>query len=100
MRIIWCKNLEDVVSVAMGHGWLLHLQMDGRHYYYVYAGVESEIICIATRSDSPISARYVTIGDEGELKTSGKPIMPACARIVEVAEDRCFEECVRSSAQA
>ncbi|MEM2878334.1 MAG: hypothetical protein QXG10_02150 [Candidatus Hadarchaeales archaeon] len=96
MKIIWCKNLEDVVTAASGHGWLFHLAHGGSHYYYVYAGVESELLCMLVRCDSSVAARYVTINDDGELKTSERPIMPACARIIEVTRDEKLEEALGS----
>lgn len=97
MRVVWCKSLEDVVAVASAHGWVFHLTRGDRHYYYVYAAGEHEMLCIAVRTDSPIAGRYVSIGDEGELKSSEKPILPACARVVEVARDEKFEETIGSS---
>ncbi|MEM2874429.1 MAG: hypothetical protein QW567_00170 [Candidatus Hadarchaeales archaeon] len=97
MRVVWCRSIEDVVTVASAHGWIFHLQRGDRHYYYIYAGVESEILCIAVQTNTSIAGKYVSMGDEGEMKSSDKPIMPACARVVEVARDEKFEEMIASS---
>jgi len=97
MRVIWCKSIEDVISVAGAHGWIFYLSRGGKHYYYLYTGVESEALCLVARTDTPIAAKYVTIGDEGELKMSERPIMPVCARVVEVEKDSAFEALLSSA---
>jgi hypothetical protein len=98
MRVVWCKDIEDVVNIARGHGWLFYNHLSGKHYYYVYAGVESELICLAVEVKEPLKAKYVSIDDEGRLRMSDQPILPACARIVKVAEDKSFEDLTKRSA--
>lgn len=92
MKIVWCKDLEGVVNIARSQGWLFYNKLGGKHYYYIYAGIERELLCIAVESKEPLKAKYVTIGDEGNIKISENPIMPACARITNVAKDDVFEE--------
>ncbi len=91
MKIVWCKDLEDVVNIARSQGWLFCHNFQGKHYYYVYAGTEAELLCIAVEAKELLKAKYVSIDDEGKLKTSDKPIMPACARVMTVVKDEGFE---------
>ena len=91
MKIVWCKDLDDVVNVARTQGWLFYYNSQGKHYYYVYAGIEAELLCIAVEAEEPLKAKYVSIDDDGKLVTSEKPIMPACARVTTVAKDEGFE---------
>jgi hypothetical protein len=91
MRMVWCKNLDDVVNIARSHGWLFHYSKGGKHYYYIYAGVESELMCLAVRVEEPLKTKYVSIDDEGKLKTSDQPIMPSCAKVVDILRDETFE---------
>lgn len=91
MKIVWCKDLEDVVNVARTQGWLFYYNFQGKHYYYVYAGTEAELLCIAVEAKEPLKAKYVSIDDEGKLVTSEKPIMPACAKVTTVVKDGGFE---------
>lgn len=95
MRIVWCKELEDVVGIAQSLGWLLSLEVKGNHYYYVYAETRAELFCIAVKVDEPLKEKYVSIDSEGKLKTSDKPIMPSCARITSVIKDEEFEEILK-----
>lgn len=95
MKIIWCKELEDIVNIAQAHGWLFHICLQDKHYYYVHIGTEAELICLAVEVKEPLKAKYVSIDEDGDIKTSNKPIMPACAKIVSVAEDPKFEELLR-----
>jgi hypothetical protein len=95
MRVIWCKDIEDVINIARSHGWLFYNNLRGKHYYYVYAGVESELLCLAVEVKEPLDTKYVSIDDEGKLKTSNQPILPACARVVSVAKDKSFEELMK-----
>jgi hypothetical protein len=94
VKVIWCKDIEDVINIARAHGWLFYNNLRGKHYYYVYAGVESELLCLAVEVNEPLKAKYVSIDDEGKLRTSDQPILPACARIVVVARDDSFEKLV------
>jgi len=91
MKIVWCKDLGDVANVARTQGWLFYYNFQGKHYYYVYAGIEAELLCIAVEAEEPLKAKYVSIDDDGKLVTSEKPIMPACARVTTVAKDEGFE---------
>ncbi|MDI6883598.1 MAG: hypothetical protein QMD00_00400 [Hadesarchaea archaeon] len=91
MKIVWCKELEDVVNIARSQGWLFYSNLGGKHYFYVYAGTEAELLCIAVEGKEPLKAKYVSIDDDGNLKTSDKPIMPACAKIMNVVKDEGFE---------
>jgi hypothetical protein len=95
MKITWCRELEDVVNIARSQGWLFHYNLRGKHYYYVYAGTEAELMCIAVETNDPPKAKYVSINDEGKLVTSNAPIMPACARVITVIEDKGFEELLK-----
>lgn len=95
MKVVWCKDIEDVVSIAYRQGWLFYRNLGGKHYYYVYAGAEPELLCIAVEAKEPLKAIYVSIDDEGKLKSSDKPIMPACARVTNVTKDAGFEELVK-----
>ena len=54
MKIVWCKDLEDVVNVARTQGWLFYYNFQGKHYYYVYAGIEAELLCIAVETKDPL----------------------------------------------
>lgn len=92
MRVTWCKELEDVANIARTQGWLFYYNSEGKHYYYVYVGTEAELLCIAVEVKEPLKAKYISIDDEGKLKTSDKPIMPACAKITTVIKDEGFEE--------
>lgn len=95
MRVVWCKELEDVVNIARSQGWLFYHNFTGKHYYYVYAGAEAELICLVVEVKEPMKAKYVSIDDEGKLKTSDRPIMPACARVMSVVKDKGFEELLK-----
>lgn len=95
MKIVWCEDIEDVVNIARAQGWLFYRNLGGKHYFYVYAGIEAELLCIAVEAKGPLKAKYVSIDDEGNLKTSDKPIMPACARVMNVVEDKSFEELLK-----
>lgn len=94
MKVTWCKELADLVNMARGQGWIFHLERRGRHYYYVYAGMQTELMCVVAEVKEPVKAKYVTINDEGKLVSSDSPIMPACARITEVLKDEAFEELI------
>ena len=91
MKVVWCKDLEDVVNIARSQGWLFYLNLQGKHYYYVYAGTEAELLCIVVEAKEILKAKYVSIDDEGKLVTSEKPIMPACAKVTTVVKDEGFE---------
>ena len=95
MKIVWCKDLEDVVNIARSQGWLFYLNLHGKHYYYVYAGTEAELLCIAVEAKELLKAKYVSIDDEGKLVTSEKPIMPACAKVTTVVKDEGFESLLK-----
>lgn len=95
MKIIWCKDLEDVLNIARIHGWLFHYDYRGKDYYYVYAGTEAELLCLVVEAVRKLDGKYVTIGDEGEVVTSEKPLMPTCAKIISVAKDCAFEELLK-----
>jgi len=92
MKIMWCKDLEDVVNIARTQGWLFYLNLQDKHYYYVYTGTEAELLCIAVEAKEFLKAKYVTINDEGKLVASEKPIMPACAKVTTVVKDEGFEK--------
>ena len=96
MRIVWCKDLEDLINIARTQGWLFHHCVRGKSYYYVYAGTEAELLCLAVEAKTPLSGKYVTIDEEGKVVTSEKPIMPACARVMSVTKDEGFEELLKS----
>jgi len=97
MKIIWCKDLDDVVNIARTQGWLFFIEAHGKHYYYVYAGTEAELLCLAVEAGEPLKAKYVSIDDDGNIKTSDKPIMPTHAKVVNVAKDEEFEELLKQS---
>ncbi len=92
MRIVWCRDLEDIVNIARAYGWIFHYVANDAHYYYVYAGVESELLCIATKSEKPLNGKYVSIDDEGNLKVSEQPIPPSCAKLIDVERDDTFTQ--------
>lgn len=50
---------------------------------------------MAVEVKEPLKAKYVSIDDDGLLKTSNQPIMPSCATVVTVAQDKSFEELVK-----
>jgi hypothetical protein len=95
MRVIWCKNLEDIVNIGRGFGWIFHIEKESKHYYYIYAPIDHEVICLAIRSDEPVVARYTAIDDDGKIKFSNTPIMPVSVKIVDVDEDETFEEILK-----
>jgi len=97
LRIIWCKDLEDIANIARGQGWMFHLESGSKHYYYVYAGSEHELLCLSVGTDEPVNAKYISIDDDGKLKLSQTPILPTCARIINVDKDEGFEEALRKS---
>jgi len=97
LKIIWCKDFEDIVNIARGQGWLFHLETRGNHYYYVYAGTEAELLCLVVELKEFVKAKYVSIDDDGALKLSQTPILPACARIISVDKDKGFEELLEKS---
>jgi len=97
LRLIWCKDLEDIVNIARGQGWMFHFESGNRHYYYVYAGSEHELLCLSVSTKEPVNAKYVSIDDDGKLKLSQAPILPTCARIINVDKDEGFEEMLRKS---
>lgn len=81
-----------MVNIARGQGWIFYYNYKGKHYYYVYAGIEAELVCIATELNEPLKAKYVSIDEDGKLVSSDRPIMPACARVTEILKDSSFEE--------
>jgi len=91
MKIVWCEDLEDVVNVARTQGWLFYYNYQCKHYYYIYAGIEAELLCITVEAKDPMKAKYASIDDDENLVTSEKPIMPTCAKIARVAKDDGFE---------
>jgi len=95
MKIVWCKDLEDVVNVARTQGWLFYYNFQGKHYYYVYAGIEAELLCIMVETKDPMKAKYASINDEGNLVTSETPSMPTCAKVVRVAKDEGVEGLIK-----
>ncbi|MEW6592783.1 MAG: hypothetical protein AB1305_03785 [Candidatus Hadarchaeota archaeon] len=95
MKSVWCRDVEDVVNVARSQGWLFHYGTRGKHYYYVYAGVENELLCLAVEAKALLKGKYVSIDDDGALQVSEKPIMPVCARIIEAAKDENFEQLLK-----
>ncbi|MEM1689648.1 MAG: hypothetical protein QXU01_02690 [Candidatus Hadarchaeales archaeon] len=95
MRAVWCKNLEDLVNIARGFGWLFYFEKNGRHYYYVYVPLNHETICLVTEVKEPLDAKYTTIDDDGSIKLLKVPITPLCVKIVEVMEDKIFEEILK-----
>jgi hypothetical protein len=96
MKIIWCKDLKDLINIARNLGWLFYYNYRSKHYYYLYAGPRAEDnLCVAIEVQAPIKEKYVSIDEDGKLVTSDKPIMPACARITEVAKDELFEGLVK-----
>lgn len=96
MKVTWCKDLEALVNIARTQGWLFYYPYQGKHYYYVYAGTEAELVCIAVEAREPLGSKYVSINEEGKLVRSDRPIMPACARVTEVIKDESFEACLKS----
>ncbi len=97
MKAIWCENLEDVINIARTQGWLFYRNFNGKHYYYVYAGVEGELLCLVVEVKEPLKAKYVSIDDEGISKTSDKPILPICAKVVSVTKDEGFDNLLEKS---
>lgn len=97
MKVVWCGELEDVINIARTQGWLFYRNLKGKYYYYVYAGTEAELLCLAVEAKEPLKAKYVSIDDEGELKTSDKPILPLCAKVISVTKDEGFEELLEKS---
>jgi hypothetical protein len=97
VKIIWCRDLEDLINIARSQGWLFYINLGGRHDYYLHTGMEAELLCLAVEVKEPLKAKYVSIDDDGNLKTSDRPILPACAKIVNVARDREFEELLEKS---
>ncbi|MEM2192300.1 MAG: hypothetical protein QW179_00660 [Candidatus Hadarchaeales archaeon] len=95
MKVIWCSDVEDVINMGRIHGFIFYIERNGAHYYYVYAGGESEMICMAVKSPKPINAKYVSVDDDGNIVASEKPIMPSCAKIVKIVKDDCFEELLK-----
>jgi len=96
MKVIWCKDLEDLINIARIQGWLFYYNYGGKHYYYLYVGTRAEDnICVAIEAQAPIKEKYVSIDEDGKLVVSDKPIMPACARITKVAKDELFEGLVK-----
>ncbi|MFN4133262.1 MAG: hypothetical protein ACK4GQ_02705 [Candidatus Hadarchaeales archaeon] len=95
MKVIWCSDIEDVINMGRIHGFIFYLEKNRSHYYYVYGGVESEMICMAVKSQKPITAKYVSVDDDGNIVTSDKPIMPSCAKIVRILKDDYFEELLK-----
>lgn len=91
MRVVWCKDIESIVSMARNLGLVFHYSYRGKHYYYVFTGTEAEIVYLVVEAKGPLKGRYTTIDEDGNLVTSDKPIMPACARVVEVEKDESFE---------
>jgi len=91
MRIVWCKDIESLVSVARNMGVIFYYICRGKHYFYVYTGTEAEIIYLAVEVKGPLRGKYTSIDEDGNLVTSDKPIMPTCARVVEVEKDESFE---------
>ena len=91
MKLIWGKNLEDLVNIAQIHGWIFYLNLGGKHYYYVYVDARAELICFAVEAKQKLEAKYASIDGEGKLVTSDKPIMPVCAKLTEVLKDETFE---------
>jgi len=91
MRIMWCKDIESLVSVARNTGVIFYYNCRGKHYYYVFTGTEAEIVYLAVDAKGPLKGKYTSIDEDGNLITSDKPIMPACARVVEVEKDESFE---------
>jgi len=92
MRVVWCRNLEDIVNIGRELGWIFHIEKNGRHYYYIYIPAEHEMMCLALESENRVPAKYTAIDDDGRIKLSDAPIMPACVKIVDVDEDETFEE--------
>lgn len=95
MKVTWCKDLADVANIARGQGWIFYYNYKNKHYYYVYAGTESELTCIAVEVRGPLNAKYVSIDEDGRLTSSDRPIMPACARVTEVIKDPSFESLLK-----
>jgi hypothetical protein len=91
MRVIWCRDLSDLANIARAHGWVFHLAHGGKHYFYLYVGTEEELICIAVQTEQPVTARYLSIDEDGKLSSSDKPILPTCARVTDVTKDETFE---------
>lgn len=97
MKIIWCKDFEDIVNIARGQGWLFYLETRGKHYYYVYTGTEAELLCLAVEVKEPVKAKYVSVDEDGALKLAQTPILPTCARLITVSKDDGFEELLKQS---
>ena len=97
MKIVWCKDLEDVINIARAQGWMFHYRQRGKDYYYVYAGTETELLCLLVEAEEPLKGKYVSIDDDGKLLISERPIMPVCARVVEVIKDESFEALLEQS---
>jgi hypothetical protein len=95
LKVTWCKNLEDVVNIARGQGWIFHYNYRKKHYYYIYVGTEAELLCIAVETKEPLKTKYVSIDEDGRLVCSDRPIMPACARVTEIVKDKSFEEFIK-----
>lgn len=95
MKVTWCKDLADVINIARGQGWIFYYNYRKKHYYYVYAGTESELTCIAVEVKEPLKTKYISIDEDGRLTSSDKPIMPACARVTEVINDPSFENLLK-----
>lgn len=91
MKVVWGKNLEDLVNVAQIQGCMFYLNRGGKHYYYVYMGGRAELMCFAVEAGRRLEGKYASIDGEGNLITSNKPIMPACAKLTEVLKDETFE---------
>ncbi len=97
MKIVWCKDSEDVINIARAHGWLFHYNYREKDYYYVYAGTEAELLCLVVEVKEQLRGKYVSVDDDGKVVTSEKPLMPTCARIISVAKDAGFEELLKQS---
>jgi hypothetical protein len=95
VKVTWVKNLADLVNIARGQGWIFYFNVRGKHFYYVYAGTEAELTCISVEVKEPLKAKYVGIDEDGEICSSSRPIMPACARITEVLRDPQFEDLIK-----
>ena len=91
MRIVWCKDIESLANLARNLGVIFYYIYRGKHYFYVFTGTEAEIVYLAVETKGPLGGKYVSIDEDGKLITSDKPIMPACARVVEVEKDESFE---------
>lgn len=83
------------MSIARAQGWIFHHIRGGKHYYYVYAGTEAELMCLAAEATEPLKGKYVSIDEDGKLVSLDRPIMPGCARVIEVTKDETFEGLLR-----